>query len=44
MERLILDQFPDPDTILLPDGVHLNRAGNDLYFTIIGGRIARFAA
>ena len=44
MERLILDQFPDPDTILLPDGVHLNRTGNDFYFTIIGGRIPRFAA
>ncbi|MFQ8738338.1 MAG: hypothetical protein ACLSAH_21950 [Bilophila wadsworthia] len=41
MERLILDQFPNPDTILSPDGVHLNRTGNDFYFMAIGRRIAR---
>ena len=44
MERLILDQFPNPDTILSPDGVHLNRTGNDFYFMAIGRRIARSLA
>ena len=44
MERLILDQFPDTDTILAPDGVHLNRIGNDFYFMAIGRRIARSLA
>ena len=44
MERLILDQFPNPDTILSPDGVHLNRTGNDFYFMAIGKRIARSLA
>lgn len=41
MERHIIDQFPDPDTLLCADGVHLNRAGNDFYSTIIGKRILR---
>ena len=44
MERLILDHFPNPDTILSPDGVHLNRTGNDFYFMAIGRRIARSLA
>ena len=44
MERLILDQLPNPDTILSPDGVHLNRTGNDFYFMAIGRCIARSLA
>lgn len=41
MERHITEQIPDPDTLLAPDGVHLNRAGNDFYRTTISERILR---
>lgn len=41
MERLVSEQFTDPDAILLPDGLHLSRIGNDFYFSTIGSRIAR---
>lgn len=41
MERHIIDRFPDPDTLLSADGVHLNRVGNDFYCTSIGKRILR---
>lgn len=41
MERHIIDQCPDPDTLLSADGVHLSRAGNDFYCTTIGKRILR---
>lgn len=44
LERHILDQFPEPDTLLAPDGVHLNPSGNDFYCATIGGRILRSLA
>lgn len=44
LERRILDRFSEPDTLLAPDGVHLNPAGNDFYCATIGGRILRSLA
>lgn len=44
MERLAHDQFPNPDVLLLPDGLHLSRTGNTFYFTEIGRRVTRSLA
>ena len=42
MERHVLMACPTPGRLLLSDGVHLSRAGNDFYCTTVAGYVMRY--
>ena len=42
IERHVLTDCPSPEKLVLSDGVHLSRAGNDFYCTTVAGYVMRY--